>query len=133
MFIHVRRGDYISNNYYIDLCSTDYYEKAIKTAKGFFDDVNVFVFSDDIGWCRKYFSEYENFNFVEYQDQTAISDLALMSYCDCGIIANSTFSWWGAMLNKDKLVIRPGKYYNNTSLESNFNNLFPSSWISIDV
>ena len=133
LFMHIRRGDYLSNDNYVDLCSTDYYKKAIELAKERFDAVNVFVFSDDVEWCRKYFSEYENFNFVEYENQTAISDLALMSCCDCGIIANSTFSWWGAMLNKDKLVIRPGKYYNDTQWASNFDNLFPSSWMTIDV
>lgn len=134
MFVHVRRGDYLrKGSIYLDLSSTEYYHKALEVAKGYCGDANIFVFSDDIAWCREYFSAYKNVNYVEYENQSAVSDLALTSYCDCGIIANSSFSWWGAMLNKDKIVIRPGQYYNMQWKNDQTSHLYPASWLSIEI
>ena len=134
MFVHVRRGDYLrKGSIFLDLSSTNYYHKALEVAKGYCGDANIFVFSDDIAWCRDYFSAYKNFNYIEYENQSAVSDLALMSYCDYGIIANSSFSWWGAMLNKDKIVMCPNKYYNEQLNNDHDNYECPSSWIPVDI
>jgi hypothetical protein len=107
--VHVRRTDYLND--FHDNATIDYYKAAFKL----FDNtsVNYLVFSDDIPWCQKEFSNMEN---VFYSDgATAIIDMAAMSLCDHNIIANSSFSFWGALLNKNKerKVICPAIYLKN--------------------
>ena len=103
--VHVRRGDYI-NGIFVNL-TRDYYEAAFS----FFDDskVNYLVFSDDMDWCRREFSGKNNVLFSENEEP--IVDMCSMSLCDHNIIANSSFSFWGAFLNKNfnKKVICPAK------------------------
>ena len=95
--IHVRRGDYVNNSFYVDLCNTNYYKEAMGEFKG-----QVFkVFSDDIEWCKR----QEIFKGCTFSDnQTELADLNEMMSC-CGIImANSTFSWWAAYLSNAKVI-----------------------------
>lgn len=103
--VHVRRGDYI-NGVFINL-TRDYYNSAFS----FFDDekVNYLIFSDDIDWCRREFSGKSNILFSE--NESSVVDMCAMSLCDHNIIANSSFSFWGAFLNKNpgKKVICPAK------------------------
>lgn len=91
--VHVRRADYVHNPNYVDLTATHYYQSAIRQ---FDSDTSFLFFSDDITWCKKRFHD-ERFIFVEGLEDYL--DLALMSRCDGNIIANSSFSWWGAWLN----------------------------------
>jgi|ERR1035437_24577 hypothetical protein len=95
--IHVRRGDYVRNPFYVDLSQTDYYEKAIAQ----FPNAEFLVFSDDIPFCEDYFigKEYE---FCEETDE--VKSLNLMASCKGVIIANSSFSWWGGYLSKGTVV-----------------------------
>lgn len=89
--IHVRRGDYVNNPFYVDLTKTDYYAKSRQSFKG-----NTFrVFSDDIPWCKKNLN-WENVIFSKEKNE--IDDLNMMASCKGHIIANSSFSWWGAWL-----------------------------------
>ena len=121
--IHVRRNYSDTSKPYHKL-TIDYYLNAIDYFKG-----NQFlVFSDDIEWCKENFKG-EEFTFVEGTDD--IHDLYLMSLCKHNIIANSTFSWWGAFLNKnhDKIIVCPDKWFNNT--ESTIRDLFPLNWICL--
>lgn len=103
--IHLRRGDYVNNKFYVDLSLTDYYERAMKL----FPREKFLVFSDDIEYAKTYFVGNE-FEFSE--DKTELEDLNLMAGCKAIIMANSSFSWWGAFLgNKHKRVIAPKEWY----------------------
>ena len=101
--IHIRRGDYVQLSWDFPTLPIEYYQHAIKQFPG---NTLFLVFSDDIRWCKQYLVG-ENFVFIE--DETDIIDLILMSRCQNHIIANSTFSWWGAWLNGDpkKIVTCP--------------------------
>ncbi len=101
--IHVRRGYYVGNSFYIDLTQTDYYQKAM----GEFPNRSFLVFSDDIEWCKKQ-EIFKDCNFSE--DLSELDDLNLMIRCNGHIIANSSFSWWGAWLGKGK-VVAPKQWY----------------------
>lgn len=101
--VHVRRGDYVGNSFYVDLTQTDYYQKAMAEFPG----RKFLVFSDDINWCKQQ-RVFENCEFSE--GRTELEDLNLMTHCNGHIIANSTFSWWGAYLGKGK-VVAPKAWY----------------------
>lgn len=108
--IHVRRGDYVGNPFYVDLLATDYYERAMKE---FPEDTKFMVFSDDIDWCMKQ-PIFENCEFSFEENE--IDDLNLMAACKGHIIANSSFSWWGAWLHPrypDNKVIAPKSWYSD--------------------
>lgn len=100
--IHVRRGDYVGNSFYVDLMETDYYQKAMAEFKG----SKFLVFSDDIEWCK----QQDIFRGCYFSHNTELEDLNEMMTCNGHIIANSTFSWWGAWLGKGK-VIAPKAWY----------------------
>lgn len=104
--IHVRRGDYVNNPFYVDLFSqTDYYEKAM--AK--FPDAEFLVFSDDIAFCKQQVI-FKDCEFSEGNDE--IADMNLMAGCQGHIIANSSFSWWAAFIAPfTKKVIAPMYWY----------------------
>ncbi len=120
--IHVRRGDYVSNPFYVDLTSTQYYWDAIKQ---FPVDTQFLVFSDDIEWCKTYFVGKE-FTFSE--DRSEIDDLNLMAGCKGIIIANSSFSWWAAYLgDQSKKVIAPKAWYTDCEERTKL----PKTWIRI--
>lgn len=94
--VHVRRGDYCNNPFYVNLMETDYYERAMAE----FPDCEFLVFSDDIGWCK----QQEIFKNCEFSEADEVGDMNLMSACVGVIMANSSFSWWGAYLSKGKVV-----------------------------
>lgn len=102
--IHIRRGDYVGNSFYVDLTETDYYQRAMTE----FPDRKFLVFSDDIEWCK----QQEIFKDCEFTHSTELEDLNLMMHCNGHIIANSTFGWWGAWLGKGK-VIAPKLWYSD--------------------
>jgi glycosyltransferase involved in cell wall biosynthesis len=105
--VHVRRGDYALYPEYVDLAATNYYERAIAS---FASDTTFVFFSDDIAWCR---ARFRDRRFVFVEGQSDIDDLFLMSLCRDHIIANSTFSWWGAWLDArpGKKVIAPARWF----------------------
>lgn len=129
--LHVRRTDYVSNSANHPPCTLEYYEAALKH---FSKDRNVIVFSDDPLWCKKQelFSD-DRFMISENTDNRV--DLCLMSLCDDFIIANSSFSWWGAWLshNKNKKVIAPSQWFGKTGYTKDHNtqDLIPHEWIII--
>lgn len=125
--IHVRRGDYVGNKFYIDLFSNAYYERAMQQ----FPDAKFMVFSDDIEWCKKQ-EIFANCKFSEGFNE--IEDLNRMSSCRGHIIANSSYSWWAAWLSGKK-TIAPKEWYTLSS-PSDGNMKVPStklleSWIQI--
>ena len=131
--LHVRRGDYIQNshtNKVHGVCDLDYYKMAITYILQKVDNPIFFIFSDDINWCKKIFDFLENKIFVD-KTKSAIEDLELMKNCTHNIIANSTFSWWGAWLNenKNKIVIGPNQWF--VKKEWKNLNLVCEGWIKV--
>lgn len=125
VFIHVRRGDYVNNSSYYDLSQTAYYRNAIEYVRNKLENPEYFVFSDDIEWCKQYFTDYPDLNFVHYKGQSTLGDLGLMLMCKNAIIANSSFSWWGAALDTKQVVVRPSKYFNDGQNKT----MHPEEWI----
>ncbi len=133
--VHIRRGDYVNHPEFSQSFGTlglDYYEAAIKRVSDQFPNSSLFVFSDDPGWVQ----EHMHFNlppiFVINSGADAdVDDLQLMSLCHHHIIANSSFSWWGAWLNSrsEKLVIAPKQWFLNKPW--NTENLVPKSWLKL--
>lgn len=132
--VHVRRGDYLSNKIFSkvhNVLDVEYYVRAFEIIKREISDPFFFVFSDDIEWAKKKFEGYNSCTFVSNPEQSSIEDLRLMRACKHNIIANSSFSWWGAWLNPNpnKIVIAP-KQWLKTDQESN-SDLMPKEWIRI--
>jgi hypothetical protein len=130
--IHVRRGDYVnlkSANAFHGTCTPEYYKAAIELLRQKQIDLQFFIFSDDIEWCKSNLNLDKNTQFVE--TESACKDLFLMQNCKHHIIANSSFSWWGAWLNihPHKLVIAPNKWFNDNSIDTK--DIYPESWIVI--
>ena len=151
--IHVRRGDYLAKKNHIgwkglrhkmkdfltpsvnlgEVCTLMYYMNALK----YFNNANTqpvyYIFSDDIQWCR------ENFSFVQSKcvfvdinkGKDSYWDMYLMSQCKHNIIANSSFSWWGAWLNQnsEKIVLAPDRWFTNGFL----GDVLPEDWIKIST
>lgn len=133
--VHFRRGDYITNKHaenFHGICSMEYYMNAIELIEAEVKNPIYFIFSDEIGWVKQNFSTNRKTVFIEgNKDNISFEDLRLMSRCKHNIIANSSFSWWGAWLNvnKEKIVIAPNRWFE--SEEHKLNDIVPESWIKI--
>lgn len=133
--IHIRRGDYVHDtltNQVHGVCSFDYYQDAINQITKRRSNCHFFIFSDDHAWVKENFNLDYNTTIVNINDySTSYEDLRLMSLCHHNIIANSSFSWWAAWLNKnpEKIVYAPKKWFNDTKLITN--DLLPDSWIKV--
>lgn len=117
--IHVRRGDYVNNKFYVDLTKTDYYIRAMEQ----FPDSEFLVFSDDIEWCKNE-RIFEGCEFSEGKSE--VEDMTLMSSCKGHIIANSSFSWWAAYISGNKTVAP--KQWHPDGVERT---IIPNQWIQI--
>lgn len=130
--IHVRRGDYLLDKYkaaYGSICTFEYYQKALSLIKSKIQNPFFVVFSDDIQWVSEHLAISEAV-YVDWNiGLDSWQDMFLMSQCRHNIIANSTFSWWGAWLNNntDKIVIAPRRFINNQETPD----LLPDSWIKL--
>lgn len=109
--LHVRRTDYLTQSTPWAL-APEYYRTAISLISKSVADPHWFIFSDDISWCRQIFAELSHVVFVEGNDARPWEDLELMKCCHHHILANSTFSWWGAFLSYDRngIVVCPRKW-----------------------
>lgn len=110
--VHVRRGDYLDDPLLGGICDAGYYHRAADYMKQNIDQPRFVFFSDDIPWCRKTFPIADAV-FVDWNmGMESFRDMQLMSLCKHHIIANSSFSWWGAWLNtqSDKIVISPSRW-----------------------
>ena len=116
--IHIRRGDYVTDKLFRNICDLDYYQKAIQRIKETANPEVFCIFSDDESWCREHLGALLGQTeaiFVDWNTgEKSFHDMHLMSLCRHQIIANSSFSWWGAWLNtnQDKVVIAPRKWWN---------------------
>jgi hypothetical protein len=134
--LHIRRGDYMLNHNVSShgLCDLSYYDNAISYLKDLLGKVNFIVFSDDIAWCKEQFisDDEKVFQFVEGNSgDFSYEDLRLMSNCQHNIIANSSFSWWGAYLNsnKNKIVCRPSQWFASNEFSIWEENTCPDRWL----
>lgn len=129
--LHVRRGDYAKNkktNATHGLCPLDYYQAAIRVVAEKVEQPHFFIFSDDITWVRDNLKMDFPCQYVDHNHGAeSYSDMHLMSLCRHHVIANSSFSWWGAWLNFEpgKIVIAPKKWFANSN---NVTDIFPLSW-----
>ncbi len=132
--IHLRRGDYLSEKnvkYYGGICTPEYYHKAMDYIREKVENPLFCFFSNDPDWARKEF-DIEDAVYVspqlfdQYEDWY---DMYLMSQCEHNIIANSTFSWWGAWLNRNpqKIVLAPARWINCFE----YKDIYPEEWIRI--
>lgn len=123
--LHVRRGDYLTFSKEFNQLDMNYYNKAMSIIKSKY----YLIFSDDIKWCKKNFIG-DQFMFSEGKNPA--EDLSLMISCENNIIANSSFSWWGAYLNKnkDKKIIYPKTWFGPNLLHDT-KDLIPEGWIKI--
>ncbi len=133
--IHVRRGDYVSNAKTLSLhgvCSPAYYQRAIASLRERRRDVRFFVFSNDMDWSRENLHLGEDAVFVEGNEQAPQVDIHLMSKCRHHVIANSSFSWWGAWLGRhqDQCVIAPTPWFDSPKLCDR--DLLPERWVRLD-
>ncbi len=130
--VHIRRGDYL-NLKEQPVLSPAYYQRAAALIAARLPRPRFFVFSDDFAWVRAKLRLPGTATFVEHNGEArAAEDLRLMSACRHHVIANSSFSWWGAWLNPaaDKIVVAP-KYWGR-SPDSHFPQLFPPGWIPLE-
>ncbi len=134
--IHIRRGDYATNpkvNSQYGLCSLDYYQRGIKYLEDKVGgDLNFFIFSDDLQWAKDNLFLDQPVIMVDHNGpESCYEDMILMSRCRHNIIANSTFSWWGAWLNtnKDKTVVAPKKWFQYDKYDTS--DLIPKEWVRI--
>ena len=121
--LHIRRGDFVWNNKNHPPLGLDYYESALKL---FDSDREVIIFSDDTEWCKEQelFAD-DRFAVAEGGDQ--FYDLCLMTLCDDFIIANSTFSWWGAWLGNRGKVVAPKQWFGE-ALDHDTKDLYCKGW-----
>lgn len=133
--IHIRRGDYISNQETYKkhgVCEMSYYQECILRLCEKVNNPFFYLFSDDPEWVRENFYLDFPIKIIDFNSKDkSYEDLRLMSQCKHNIIANSSFSWWGAWLNnnKNKLVFAPKKWQVSGSNE--FKDLVPKKWITI--
>jgi hypothetical protein len=133
--VHVRRGDYVSNsltNSVLGTCDLSYYYRSIEKISSFTKNLHYYIFSDEPAWARAHLKLPYDTTFIKRNSSDkAYEDLRLMSMCKHHIIANSSFSWWGAWLNPNpnKIVIAPLKWFKNP--EINTRDLPPKSWIRL--
>lgn len=132
--IHVRMGDYESDpgakSVHGGICTIEYYKKAIQTIqKKVSGNLYFYIFTDDIEWVKSNLF-LDNAIIVDWnRKKDSWQDMMLMSYCKNNIIANSSFSWWGAWLNsyENKIVIAPSKWFNTMSAPD----ILPKTWIKL--
>lgn len=133
--VHIRRGDYLKISNTSGICTIDYYKKAIAYMQGASSPELFAIFSDDIDWCMEQFGAIignADTRFVNWnKGKESYRDMQLMSLCKHNIIANSSFSWWGAWLNNNpnKIVIAPSRWMNSEG----WSEIIPKDWITIKV
>ena len=130
--LHIRRGDYVGNSNH-PVQDLEYYRDAIIEISKVTQIDKIFVFSDDIPWCKENIKSDYNVEFFIKEDYntTDQEEMILMSKCKHFIIANSSFSWWGAWLsnNPNKIVVAPERWFFDK--DKNTTDLLPIDWIKI--
>ena len=135
--IHIRRADYVYHsriNQFHGALSADYYQTCIAYIAQRVAHLHFYIFGDDLSWAKDNLQIKHPVTFVEHNYGTPnyFEDMRLMSLCAHNIIANSTFSWWGAWLNKnpDKIVLAPKPWF---KAKVNEQGIVPKGWIQIET
>ena len=128
LFLHFRRTDYINNPYH-PVLDISYYNNALNHFN--INNINIIVFSDDISWCKELIKiQGKKIYYVNIND--VFIEFILMTFIKNGIIANSTYSWWGAFLgDNNKKIIAPKQWFTNTCEIKKWNDMYLKSWIVI--
>ena len=131
MSIHIRRGDYVHLPDHHPTVSPAYHIDATRYITSRTAVERYLIFSDDIEWCKQTFGNEQDITYIE--GEADYIDLYLMSMCKHNIIANSTFSWWGAWLNQnpDKIVVAPKDWFGPAKAGVDTKDLIPESWIKL--
>lgn len=133
--VHVRRGDYVNNSKTKEFhgnCSKEYYYDAMDIIASKVTKPHFFIFSDDCEWVKRNLKTDYPMSYIDFNgEERDYEDLRLMSLCKYHIIANSTFSWWGAWLSNypSKIVIAPKNWYSDPNLKTA--DLIPETWMRI--
>jgi hypothetical protein len=124
--LHIRRTDYITNPNH-NVLGLNYYEKALNILP---KNSNVLIFSDDPKWCKQQ-ELFSDDRFLVSENNSNYVDLCLMSLCKSHIIANSSFSWWGAWLADTKKVVSPKKWFGPNNSDKDTSDIYCQDWIVI--
>ena len=125
--LHIRRGDFIINHANHHNQTLDYYEQALKK---FPKNQQVVIFSDDPEWCKEQ-ELFSNDRFLVSEGNGPYHDLYLMSRCNDFIIANSSFSWWGAWLADYNKVVAPKIWFGPNNADKNTSDLYCPEWVIV--
>lgn len=133
--VHIRRGDYINNpttNQFHGTCSSEYYKKATEHIASKVENTRFFLFTDDPDFVKTNFGFLPDSTLVSDNQRSEIDELNLMHLCKHFIVANSSFSWWGAWLSQtpEKIVIAPKQWYKNSEANEKCK-IVPKNWIRI--
>lgn len=137
VFVHLRRGDYLSNKNkgLFAICPICYFEQAIKQLQKELTNPIFYIFSNDTEWAKTHLNiENAQLQYVTTDSPHAdVIEFLEMTHCQHAIISNSTFSWWAAWLieNKEKKVIAPAQWYLKPQMNEQTNDLIPPSWTRI--
>lgn len=132
--LHVRRGDYVSNPHTLSVhgvCSIEYYVRAIRHIAERVPDPVFFVFSDDLDWVKEALRIDHPCHYVDHnRGSESYNDMRLMSLCSHHVLANSSFSWWGAWLNPSdtKIVVAPNRWF---ARPVDVSDLLPDGWVRL--
>ncbi len=133
--VHIRRGDYVGSSSFGGICTLTYYRNAIREARKFIQNPEFYIFSNDQDWCLNHLGDVFSDSLVHFithnKGINSYRDMQLMMLARCNILANSSFSWWGAYLNQrdDQLVFCPNKWHNQFDCSK----IYVDSWIKIDI
>lgn len=123
--LHVRRGDYVHNpNHPVQ--PLGYYQQALTEL----DELPVLIFTDDEYWCNQQ-ELFSGDRFMISQNSSVDADLCLMSLCDYHIIANSSFSWWGAWLARSEKIIAPKNWFGGECANKDVKDMAFGNWVNL--
>jgi hypothetical protein len=126
--LHIRRGDYLGQQEFHPVLDIEYYKNSISH---FDEDTHFLIFSNDLEWCENNLDFIKNKTYIKGNQN--YQDLYLMKLCDNNIIANSSFSWWGAWLNENenKVVISPKLWFGHKYSNLNTSDIYCENWLKI--
>jgi len=133
--LHIRGGDYTKaiNSKIHGILTKEYYENAIRVIKDLRGEIKVFVFTDDVEHSKNILGNFNEYTIASMYSEQAWQDMMFMGLCGDFIIANSTFSWWGAWLSEreEKMVVAPKNWFVDNDLNNKWKNIYPTNWILI--
>ena len=116
--LHIRRTDYVNNQFYSGGCSIRYYNKSLSLLD---DNIKILIFTDDVKWVKDQ-NCFKSDRYIIHNPVSNATDMCMMTMCDYNIIANSSFSWWGAWLGRHQRVIAPKIWFGSAG---------PTEWSDI--